>query len=170
MDCKKVESLMSGFIENELENSQRKEISIHLKQCPKCRGLKEKIEHMRYVYPELEEEIPFFLKNRLYNIFDADQEEENRGIYLKWVAAAIGTVVLFLNLFYFTNIYPTANKALHLTVARVEKFVVEAGAFIETIKESRKGVSLDFGFFKKESEFRQIDEKKSSDNKGGENG
>jgi len=170
MDCKKVESLMSGFIENELENSQRKEISIHLKQCTKCRELKEKIEHMRYVYPELEEEIPFFLKNRLYNIFDADQEEDSRGIYLKWVAAAIGTVVLFLNLFYFTNIYPMANKALHLTVARVEKFVVEAGAFIETIKESRKGVSLDFGFFKKESEFRQIDEKKSSDNKGGENG
>lgn len=170
MDCKKVETLISNFLENDLNDSQRKEISDHLMQCPKCRRLKEKIEHMRYIYPELEEEVPFLLKNRLYNIFDGDQEEESRDVYLKWIAAAIGTVVLFLNLFYFTNIFPSANKVLHVAVARVEKFVVEAGAFIQTIKESRSGVSVDFGFFKEESGSREKDEKKSSNNKGGKNG
>ncbi|MCK4836485.1 MAG: zf-HC2 domain-containing protein [Candidatus Aminicenantes bacterium] len=168
MECKKVESFISKYIENDVTEQERKEISSHLKQCKNCQQLKENIENMIYLYPELQEEIPFFLKNKLYNIFEFTEEKEIKYGYSKWVAAGVGTLVLFLNLFYFTNIYPAANKSLHIALARVEKFVVETKAFIEEFKVSNKNVL--FGFFKKDSDMEKLNQKKSSNKKGGKNG
>ena len=105
-----------------------------------------------------------------YNIFEENQKEETRDVYLKWVAAAVGTVILFLNLFYFTNILPSANKILHVAVARVERFVVEAGAFIQTIRESKNASSEEFGFIEKESGFGEGAKKNSPKRIGGKNG
>ena len=45
----------------------------------------------------------------------------------------IGAPLLFLNLFYFTNIYPSANRVLHRTVSKIETFVIEAKVFIEQL-------------------------------------
>ena len=49
----------------------------------------------------------------------------------------IGVTVLFLKLFYFTNIYPSANKMIHKTVYSIEHFIVEAKVFIEQIGGSK---------------------------------
>ena len=107
MDCQRVEDLISMYIENELSKELHREISLHLEKCPLCRQLKEKIEELMGAFPGLEEEVPFFLKNRLYYIPESQEilEEriESRYYYMKWLAAAIGTVVLFLNLFYFCS-------------------------------------------------------------------
>lgn len=168
MDCRTVEGHLSRFIENDVNFSQQQEITDHLKTCEKCSKLKEKVEHVLNVYPDLEEEVPFFLKNRLYNIVDSTQESEIKAGYIRWVAAAVGTVVLFLNLFYFTNIYPTANRALHLAVAEIQKLVVETGAFFEKIRESKNNFL--FGFGKVEGDARDLDENGDSPKKGGQNG
>ena len=103
MNCKRVEELLSMYIENELPGELHREISLHLEHCGQCRVLKEKIEELIYVFPDLEEEVPFFLKNRLYYIPESqaviEERRESEFFYLKWLAAAIGTFVLFLNLF-----------------------------------------------------------------------
>jgi predicted anti-sigma-YlaC factor YlaD len=144
MDCKEVRDLISGYIENELSRELKREVSLHLEQCPDCRQLKEKVEGLLSMSPELEEEVPFFLKNRLYNIPETAEEKSGRLVYLKWLAAMVGTIVLFLNLFYFTNIFPPANRALHRMVSHIETFAVETSAFIERIKGSKGNVFSSF--------------------------
>lgn len=169
MDCLQVEELMSLYLENEVSEDIYREITAHIEQCPGCRDLKEQIEDMLDVLPDLEEEVPFFLKNRLHYIPESQQViemPETRFYYMKWVAAAIGTFVLFLNLFYFTNIYPPANRFLHTTVSKLETLTVEAGAFFERIKES-KDFFL-FSFFKGSSEEENSEKSENSEN--GENG
>jgi hypothetical protein len=181
------------YIENELPGELHREISLHLEHCDQCRVLREKIEELIYVFPELEEEVPFFLKNRLYYIPESqevmEERRESKFFYLKWLAAAIGTFVLFLNLFYFTNIYPPAKRMLHSVVARIKTFTVETGAFIEEVGAS-DGAAL-FSMFKKDPDtVLQVDkedrreedrgsntenykleiEKKAIESKGGQNG
>lgn len=153
MDCLQVEELMSLYLEHEVSDDVYKEITAHIEQCRACRELKEQIEDMIDVFPDLEEEVPFFLKNRLHYIPESQQViemPETRFYYMKWVAAAIGTFVLFLNLFYFTNIYPPANRFLHTTVSKLETLTVETGAFFERLKESKEFFL--FSLFKGSSE------------------
>jgi hypothetical protein len=141
MDCKEIEELISEYIEHELSPEIHEEVSLHLEKCLACSVLKRQVEELMGSFPELEEEIPFFLKNRLYYIPESLEEEiiemESKRYYLRWVAAVIGTFVLFLNLFYFTNIYPPANRALHSVVAGIETFAVKTEAIYEKVKESK---------------------------------
>ncbi len=140
MDCTQVSELISMYIEGEVSAEIHTEMSQHLEQCTPCRLLKEKVEELLYAFPALEEEVPFFLKNRLYYIPESQQIEElpeSKFFYLKWVAAAIGPLILFLNLFYFTNINPPANRFLHNMVSKIETLTVEVGAFFTRLKESK---------------------------------
>ncbi len=152
MDCKLVEDLISEYIEGDVPQETQDQLSIHLEQCSDCRQLKEKVEEMLYAFPDLDEEVPFFLKNRLLYIPESQENQvvtERRFFFMKWVAAGIGTFVLFLNLFYFTNFYPPANRLLHSVVAEVKTFTVSTGAYLERIKES-KAFSI-FSIFKRKA-------------------
>ncbi|MGD2091107.1 MAG: zf-HC2 domain-containing protein [Candidatus Aminicenantes bacterium] len=193
MNCQRVEELLSMYIENELPGELHREVLLHLEECDQCRLLKDKIEELIYAFPDLEEEVPFFLENRLYYIPESqavmEETRESKFFYLKWLAAAIGTFVLFLNLFYFTNIYPPAKRMLHSMVAGIKTFTVETGAFIDEVRAS-DGASL-FSVFKKDpdtvlredkedrgQEDRNTNienhkleiEKQAIENKGGQNG
>lgn len=192
MNCKRVEDSLSMYIENGLPQELHREVSLHLEQCDQCRQLKEKMEELLYVFPELEEEVPFFLKNRLYYIPESQtviaEKTESKFFYLKWLAAAIGTFVLFLNLFYFTNIYPPAKRVLHSMVAQIRTLTVETGAFIEEVRAS-DGAAL-FSVFKKDTDIppqvnkndhpdedsdiktenHKLEIEKKIENKGGQNG
>lgn len=140
MNCHEIEDLISDYIEDELPETEALKIKAHLEECQSCLKLKEKIEEMMYSFPELEEEVPFFLRNRLYYIPESQEIEDlkhTRFGYMKYVAAVVGTFVLLLNLFYFTNIYPAANRALHGLVARIKTITVDTGAFFEKVKDSR---------------------------------
>ncbi len=138
MKCNEFEEFLSAFQDNLLNPDQKKEFKTHLNLCKQCSELSETISNIKTILPELDREVPFFIRNRLYLIGEASDEksqEKNYG-YIKWIAAAIGTAILFLNIFYFTNIFPAANKTLHTAVAGIENFVVETEAFIGRIKES----------------------------------
>ncbi len=142
MDCNHVEDLLSAYIENDLPATQRREISGHLEECRDCRLLKEQMEEMMNSFSILEEDVPFHLKNRLLYIHEsqelaAENDRPARYEYLNWAAAMVGTIVLFLNLFYFTNLYPPANRALHTVVSRIEVIAVETEAFFEKVKDSK---------------------------------
>ncbi len=180
MECKKVEDLISGYIENELSREVRKEISLHLETCESCRQLKEKMEELMYAFPELEEEVPFFLKNRLYYIPESQDniiEMESKRYYLKWVAAVIGTFVLCLNLFYFTNIYPPANRMLHEVVSGLETLAVKTEAAYERLKESKilsflipRESTDEEDTDKDKDKDEEISMEKKTDKNGGKNG
>ena len=70
-------------------------------------------------------------------------------LFPKWLAAAVGTIILFLNLFYFTNIFPPVNREVHSVVSSMERFFVKTGGWFEKIKESKD--LLFFTFFNKKS-------------------
>lgn len=174
--CKEIESLLSAYLENELSPEKLKIVAQHLASCSDCFNLKEKVEEILLKLSELQEEVPFFLKNRLYNIPEISEKKKiNKIIYFpKWLAAAVGTVILFLNLFYFTNIFPLANREMHSVVGSIETFVVQTGGWFEKIKESKDLLLFTF-FNKKSSEIKN--EKVNPDfnltkglNEGGKNG
>jgi hypothetical protein len=174
--CREIESLLSAYLENELSREEAENVAEHLNSCPECRNKKEKIEELIYKMSDLQEEVPFFLKNRLYNIPEIVEKKKPANLlyFPKWLAAVVGTIILFLNLFYFTNIFPPVNREMHSFVYSVEKFVVKTGGWFEKIKESKE--LLFFTFFNKKS----IDlksERKGQDmaiekdfDKGGKNG
>lgn len=157
MNCNEFEELLSDYQDNLLSPDHKKEFTDHMNGCTNCSGLAEDVDHMVTILPELNRDVPFFLKNRLYLIGESEEEKTpfRNYAYIKWVAAVIGTAVLFLNLFYFTNIFPAANKTIHTAVAGIENFVVEAEAFIGRIKESNN-----LFIFKKAEVVTKTDEKK----------
>jgi predicted anti-sigma-YlaC factor YlaD len=178
MDCQKIEDLISMYIEDELSRELHDEVALHLDECEECRKLKEKIEDLMGFFPELEEEVPFYLKNRLYYIPESQETEamlESRYYLLRWIAAVIGTFVLFLNLFYFTNIYPPANRVLHSAAGQIQTITVQAEAFIQKVAETR-GMVLISWLIKDKSEEQDSDRdpgfdqyKKNSNEVGGNN-
>lgn len=174
--CKEVESLLSAYLGNELSPGESVKIAQHLASCPHCLNLKEKMEEILLKLSDLQEEVPFFLKNRLFNIPEISEKKKIAKIiyFPKWLAAAVGTIILFLNLFYFTNIFPSVNREMHSVVGSIETFVVQTGGWFEKIKESKDLLLFTF-FNKKTSENK--DEKVNSDfnlnkglTKGGKNG
>ncbi|MBN2346264.1 MAG: zf-HC2 domain-containing protein [Candidatus Aminicenantes bacterium] len=174
--CREIELLLSAYLENELPGSEAELVARHLNDCPECLAVKERMEEIVSRLSDLQEEVPFFLKNRLYNIPDAiEKKAPIRLLYFpKWLAAAIGTIVLFLNLFYFTNIFPPANRGMHSVVSSVEKFIVKTGGWFEKIKESKE--LFFFAFFSKKSSEMKNDEgppalpSEKGLSKGGNNG
>jgi predicted anti-sigma-YlaC factor YlaD len=174
--CKEIEFLLSAFLENELSQAESAMVTRHLAECPRCRQLKEKMEELLLKMSDLHEEVPFFLKNRLFNIPEISEKKKSAKViyFPKWLAAAVGTVILFLNLFYFTNIFPSANRRMHAVVGSIETFVVQTGGWFEKVKESKDLLMFTF-FNKKTSESKE--EKLNSDfslnkglSKGGKNG
>jgi hypothetical protein len=134
------------------------------------------MEELIFSLSELQEEVPFFLKNRLYNIPETIEKKVPAGtIYFpKWLAAAVGTVILFLNLFYFTNVFPSVNREMHSLVSSVEKFVVRSGGWFEKIRESKELFFFTF-FSKKSIEIKERDRDRDGItgeglDKGGKNG
>jgi len=148
--CREIQELLASYIDRDLQPEIREEIDQHLPRCPECRALKQTMESLLERLPDLEEEIPFFLRNRLLNIPDR-KKAPNRAwtmVFMgKWAAALIGSVLLFLNLFYFTDIYPAANRTMHSVVSQMEKLVSQTGGFVEKVRESKN--LLLFTFFSK---------------------
>lgn len=174
--CREIESLLSAYLENDLPKEESENISDHLNGCSECLSKKEKMEEIILRLSELQEEVPFFLKNRLLNIPDLIEKTKPRKslFFPKWLAAAVGTIILFLNLFYFTNIFPPVNREVHSVVSSIEKFFVKTGGWFEKIKESKE--LLFFTFFNKKSiEIKESKVSQTNTNekdlvKGGRNG
>jgi predicted anti-sigma-YlaC factor YlaD len=168
MDCDRVEAYLSSFIENDLPADLSPGVSSHIQGCESCRSLKEKMEQLIYLSNDLQEDVPFFLKNRLHYLPEREEREYSKSVWLKWVAAVVGTVVLFLNLFYFTNIFPPAHKTLHILVSQVQHLAVETGAFLGRLKGSND--QFFFGLFNEDEKNGETKHRKESEVGGSKNG
>ena len=173
--CREIEAWLSAYLENDLPREAVVDVEEHLRGCAACRAKKERLEALLDSLPELQEDVPFFLKNRLYNIPDIVEKETAapRHYFPKWLAAAVGTVVLFLNLFYFTNVFPAANRRMHALVSSVERVAVRTGGWLEKFKESKELIFFTF-FGRKSLEIRENDRNEdffsAGFDKGGKNG
>ena len=129
MECVMVENVLMDFMERKLDKDQIALIAAHLRKCPACKRLHEKMEWMLLRLADLEEDVPFFLKNRL-SIFPSGLKNGERSglVSPNGRRRVFGTVILFSNLFYFTNIYPPANKGIHSLVSHVEESSSARGA------------------------------------------
>ncbi len=139
MECSRFEELLSDYIEGTVSTGFAREMSDHMSSCENCRLLHDDLNTILSSSGQLQEEVPFFLRNRLYYIPEAYSEEPEPVLYMKWVAAMIATIILFFNLFYFTNIYPQANRTLHGLVSGIERIAVETEALFSRF---RKGGEL----------------------------
>ncbi|MDD5686901.1 MAG: zf-HC2 domain-containing protein [Elusimicrobia bacterium] len=62
MDCKKYMSLLSGYIDNELDNEEINKVNEHLKKCNLCQKELEQLKKIKKVLScvEKKEPVPFF--------------------------------------------------------------------------------------------------------------
>jgi anti-sigma factor RsiW len=69
MECKQIEKLLSPYLDNELDPTERQQVEEHLNQCPSCAqlytALREAVEALSEM-PELE--ISEDMRERLYKI------------------------------------------------------------------------------------------------------
>lgn len=148
MKCNDVRELISQYIENNVDTRTHEMMSSHFQECDECRVFKETFLEIIDQMSDLEEDVPFFLRNRLLNLPERMEKRKRQWfLFPKWAAAAVGTFILFFNLFYFTNIYPAANRGMHSFVADMGKIIDHTAGFVEKLKES-KNILL-FTFFNK---------------------
>ena len=172
MKCNDINNYLSDYLEQNLDHALSKRIADHLRNCESCGRLKERMEQLLTDCTSLNEDIPFFLRNRLYYIPESKtRETKQKHFYVKWAVAMVGTFLLFLNLFYFTNISPAINRHLHSIVSEIGIIAVQAESIFQKVKVSRN--LLLFLSFKKESS--QLENKgervnRPVDRKGGKNG
>lgn len=158
MDCNRVEELLSRYIENDLNTKTQNEMTAHFKHCTTCNNLLKDIKILVSETSELNEEIPFYIKNRLLYIPESiklDKDNDDQFKYFKLIAAMLGGIILMLNIFYKTNVFPQAHYFLHKTVAKIERFAVETKSFIfqkENTDQSHILSLLDSNLFKDDEE------------------
>jgi len=154
MTCPQIEERLSAYLEGDLSAVETAAVADHLKVCPSCRRLAARLEDLPGELAALQEELPFFLKNRLLNIPETIAEERRnlaRWVpWSRWIAAGIGTVLLSLNLFYFTNIVPPANRIIHRAASKVETLAAGVGGVVERLRESKD--FLLYAFFPKKED------------------
>lgn len=80
--CKDIESRLSAYLENELSAAESKAVAQHLAACSQCLDLKEKLEEILPKLSDLQEEVPFFLKNRLFNIPEISKKRNLQKIFI----------------------------------------------------------------------------------------
>jgi predicted anti-sigma-YlaC factor YlaD len=153
MQCSDFEELLSDYIEGTLPLPQTREMAVHLAACPECRTLYDDLSGILSNTHQLVEEVPFFLRNRLTYIPESIEVEDKEPVfYMKWVAAMIATIILFFNLFYFTNIYPQANRTLHGLVSGIERIAVETEAIFSRFKSGQEASGAPISITKNEGE------------------
>jgi hypothetical protein len=140
MRCQEVEELLSAYLEGELPAGTDTDIERHLQECSACYQTKENLDLLLSKLPDLQVEVPFFLKNRLYNIAEVPVPVPavwSFGWLPRWVVTAAAAVVLLCGLFYFSNFYPAANRQMHALVTGVDRVIARTGGWMEKIQESK---------------------------------
>ncbi len=147
MDCKQIEERLSDYIENELSPELSAQVSKHLDQCSECSRILDSMVSLIHHGQDLSEDVPFYLKNRLLYIpemIEIQEEKPNDSQNLKWIAAMVAGLVLLLNIFYFTNVYPEGHIFLHKTVAKIERFAIDTKEYLFKKESFKNNFLLSF--------------------------
>ena len=138
--CLRFEEHLSDWIEGQLDPQTTAFMEEHARKCPACATLREMMDQTLSLGPTLQEEVPFYLKNRLYIIPEnqyAEAAEDTPSRMLRLAAAMVGISVLLLHLFYFTNLVPAGNRVVHRFFSGLGNVVVTVSALLETSSDAQ---------------------------------
>lgn len=139
MDCKHIEDLFSLYLEDELNQEQRKSVDLHLNSCPECRELfaliKETNEALS-LFPEIE--VSAQLKSRLYEIpIQKKRFSFKLNVLLRPALQPVfagATIFLILISFYVFHpdritINKTINREIHKGYSKIGQLYTQAESF-----------------------------------------
>jgi predicted anti-sigma-YlaC factor YlaD len=177
MRCDEARDLFLEYWEQLLSEELRKELRQHLQECRECALLFEQYGQVVTDLGELSSEPPFWVKFRLNNIYQEKKEFRRKRsggslkfLMNKWVVAAVASVLILLNLFYFTNIFPPANRGMRTLVAGAEALWIKAEGFVERVKDSGNFIWLTIFGKNLFADNSATTEKLKGANQGGQNG
>ncbi len=146
MECKQIEKLLSPYLDNELDPTERQQVEEHLNQCPSCAqlytALREAVEALSEM-PELE--ISEDMRERLYKI---EKKKSKTGFKSRLefflrpafqpVMAATAIIMVLLSAYTFHPERSQINKAIerqiHIGYSKVSRLVSKAESFTESLK------------------------------------
>lgn len=154
MECKLIEKLLSPYLDNELDPTERQQVEAHLNQCPSCAqlytALQETIDALNEM-PELE--ISDDLQKRLYKI---EQKKSKARIKSRLefllrpafqpVMAAIAAVMVLLSVYTFHPNRSQINKAverqIHIGYSKISRLVSRAESFTDSLKGQKETILI----------------------------
>lgn len=146
MDCKKIEELLSLYVENELSPGEKRKVKAHLKECPDCSALLSFMKETRESLAGLPElEVSKKLLQRLYVIPERKQKLRKRFDFLLRPALqpvfAVASVFLILASFYFFHpdrdyINKSIDRQVHLGYSNIQSLFVHAGSLKDELSAS----------------------------------
>ncbi len=177
MNCDQIRELFLEFYEHQLSEKEEREFRNHLADCSNCQELFDAYQQTVSDLGELKREPPFWVKFRLNNLYldyqpvKTKRRSKHLNIFLnKWVVAVAATLIILVNLFYFTNIFPPANRSLRLAVASVESLLGKAESLFEQVKDSGNFIWISIFGKTLFAENRNPENKIEKATQGGQNG
>jgi hypothetical protein len=153
MKCKKIEELLSPYLEDELSPEEKKAVAEHLKSCENCSLLfsymKETKESLASI-PELE--VTESLLDRLYSIPTKKKRFKlklpNFDFLLRpslQPVLTVATIVLIMVSFYFfgpskSSIDKSISRQIHLGYGKIEKLYSKAESFTASLGEYKDDI------------------------------
>ena len=150
MRCELIEELLSPYLEDELDQEEKKAVKEHLKTCKNCSLLLSYIRETRESltgFPEIEPSKN--LLDRLYSIPDKKKrfklsfDFRLRPSLQPILAGALG-ILMLLSLYFLNSDKILINKSIsrqfHLGYSKVGKLYARAETFVDTLGEHKDNI------------------------------
>ena len=153
MKCKKIEELLSPYLEDELSPEEKRAVANHLKTCENCSLLfslmKETQESLADI-PELE--VSENLLDRLYSIPSKKKKFKLRLPNFDFLVRpslqpvlTVATIMLIMISFYFygpnkSSIDKSISRKIHLGYSKIERLYAKAESFTASLGEHKDNI------------------------------
>ncbi len=153
MKCKKIEQLLSPYLEDELNPEEKGAVASHLKTCENCSllfSLMEETKESLADFPELK--VSENLLDRLYSIPSKKKKFKLRLPNFDFLVRpslqpvlTVATIVLIMVSFYFfgpnkSSIDKSISRKIHLGYSKIERLYAKAESFTASLGEHKDNI------------------------------
>ncbi len=97
MNCKHIDEYISLYIDDVLNERDKKEFEVHLNQCPQCKKKLKETQKLVSLIKEIgEEPLPQGFRDNLIKKLEGSRKMQTRNL-LRWVGAMAGVIIIFLS-------------------------------------------------------------------------
>ncbi len=153
MKCKKIEQLLSPYLEDELNPEEKGAVTNHLKTCENCSllfSLMEETKESLADFPELE--VSENLLDRLYSIPSKKKKFKLRLPNFDFLVRpslqpvlTVATIMLIMISFYFfgpnkNSIDKSISRKIHIGYSKIERLYAKAESFTASLGEHKDNI------------------------------
>ena len=153
MKCKKIEELLSPYLEDELNPEEKGAVANHLKTCENCSllfSLMKETQESLADFPELE--VSENLLDRLYSIPSKKKKFKLRLPNFDFLVRpslqpvlTVATIMLIMISFYFygpnkSSIDKSISRKIHLGYSKIERLYAKAESFTASLGEHKDNI------------------------------